>query len=405
MPATDPRPKPKLGGLAATVGGLIAFAGFIVLLDQLPDTGARVLGALASALVVAVGLLVLVRWAGRPARTAGVVLSGLGIVPLLVFAFTDPTSDDLGGWGLGVVDTVSAMLAVAAMAWGVGYLMGPGRRATFYLAAALVAVWAVLLLQIGVDTGGDAEDLFGNGDIFSDEPSSEDPFSEDPSSEDPFSDDPSSEDPFSEDPFSEDPFSEDDFGGDDFGEDPFDDEDLAPDPLEPFSLLGFGFDLGLERTRLGVVSLLVGLGYVSAATVLDRRRRGRPATPFAGVGDVALFAGILLIGPDVETAGAAVLAIAAGAALIAIGAASARRFTAWLGAVAVVLGAIELVSDITNDDTLVGGIVLLLLGAGVAVAANLLGGTAEPDDRGDDAPAHAPPGAPDARFDRPPDPF
>lgn len=374
MFAAERRPRPRIPGLAAAAGGLIAFAGFVVLLDRLPDTGTRVLGAIVSALVVAVGFLVLFRWDGRPARTAGVVLSGLGIVPFLLFVFIDPTDGGFDGFGLDLVDTISAALAVAAIAWLVSYLIGPGKGASFYLAAALVAVWAVLMLQVGVDSGGGAEDLFGSGDSF----------------EEDLDDDPFSDDPFSDDPFGEDPFS------DDLGEDPFND---------PSVFFGFGFDLGLERTPLGVVSLLVGATYVAAAAMLDRRRHARSATPFAGVGDVALFAGILLLSPDIEAAGASALAVAAGAALIALGALAARRFTAWLGAVAVVFGTVYLVEDLTDGDTLVGGIVLVLAGAGLALAANLLGGSDDAGRDDDRAVAHAAPGAPDTRFERPPDPF
>lgn len=133
----------------------MTFIGAIVLMSELPESGLRIFGALASAVVIAAGFALLVWWDDRrPARAAGVVLSALGVIPLLVFVFLDPTSSE-----------------------------------EIYLGAALLGIWAVLLLQVGVDDPSGPDQTF-------------DPFAED----------------FSEDDFSDD-FS--DGFGDDFSQDDF----------------------------------------------------------------------------------------------------------------------------------------------------------------------------------------
>lgn len=367
-PSGDPRPWPSIPGLVAVIGAAIAFIGFLVLLDLLPDTGARVIGVVVSALVVAAGFAVLGWWRDRPARTAGVVLSALGVLPLLVFLFIDPTSsEELSDLGLDGVDTASAILALAAVAWIVSYLLGPGRGAGFYLAAALVAVWAVLLLQIAVEDDG------AGGPLFSD-----------PSTE-----------PFSEDDFGSDPFGEDDFGDAPF----FDDFESEPIPEDDFGDTGPTFrpEPQVDPTRTGLVSLVVGVGALAVGAVLDQRRRGRPATPLTGVGVVALAVAIPAFGPELEDEGTAVLAIVAGIALVVLGVRSARRFTAWVGATAIVIGTGVLVDALVGDSSLASGLILLAVGVAVALAANALSGRV-----GDRGPTAAPPDTPSRR---PPTPF
>lgn len=120
--------------------------------------------------------------------------------------------------------------------------------------------------------------------------------------------------------------------------------------------------------------MAVGVIYVGVAAVLDRRRHGRPATPLLSIGDVALFVGLIALGPDLEVEGTSVLVVVAGVVLILLGTATGRRFTAWLGAVAVALGTVSLVAELTGNSELVGGTVLVVVGAVVVLLANLLPG-------------------------------
>ncbi len=200
--------------------------------------------------------------------------------------------------------STEAILYVSTLAWFACWAVGPGKGRPFYLGAALVGFW-LSVLQL-VEQVFDAP--FGIAEEVSADIGDTDVF-------------------------------------DGAQQAAFD----APDP-----------------TTLGILSLLVGIGYLVIGRLLDKSGKHGTATPFAFTTPLALATGVVLLVEDLELAGTGLLTIVLGAALAFHGATVGRRFTTWVGCAAVALGAALFLGDMSDDPTVLG---MLFIAAGIALVA------------------------------------
>lgn len=306
-----PRPWPRLPSILAAVGGLLALGSLAIFLSELPERHPRYPGLLVSLLFVAIGVAALLLLRNRPAATAGVVVSAVALVPLLIFAFIDPKRPEPAFSSLQKgKTTVTLILLLAGLAWVAAYLFGPGRGAAFYLGAALLALWGVLLVQIATPSPS----RYRSSTEF------------DPSS-----------------------------GGSGF------------DPFAPLRSA-----VKDTATRAGLVSLIVGLLYLVLAARLDRRGDGRPATPLFATAALVLTVGVLALGNQLKVQGASLLGIALGAVTMLLGTRAGRRFTSWYGGLAVAVGFLALLIRVTDGPNKTSGVLVLLVGVGLAVLGDRL---------------------------------
>lgn len=153
---------------------------------------------------------------------------------------------------------------------------------------------------------------------------------------------------------------------------------------------GTGSDVGTFEeeddfeTDAGVVSLLLGAGYLAAAWTLDRRRLIGAATPFVAVGIVAAVTGAIIVGADAGGVGGGLLAVAVGCGVGYVGArGNDRRASVWVGALTAVVGVAVVIGDLVDPfDSAIGfATFAILVGAGIiAGAAFLSRWLGEPDD-------------------------
>jgi hypothetical protein len=182
---------------------------------------------------------------------------------------------------------------------------------------------------------------------------------------------------FGDDVLGEPGFGEDEFV-DPYEDDPFDEEppyaeDVFGDPNEEPS--SFVADDPVESERIAATSITIGLAYAVAAAVADRLRRRRGASAAWLAAALAMAFGVLFLADaGLEVWGAALVGLLLGAGLLAFGALGGHRFTAWNGGAVAVVSIGVLVADRLGESTLVSGLVLLVVGVALAVAAALLGG-------------------------------
>ncbi|MDQ6696440.1 MAG: hypothetical protein M3Z46_03160 [Actinomycetota bacterium] len=318
----EARPAPRLPGVLAAAAGILVVSSSILLISQLPRDNRRLTALLLSLAFEALGLVALHLWRNRPAATAGVVVSAIGVVPALVFAFVDPNRPHRAFSSFDhTKGTLTGILGVSAALWVVAYLFGAGRRFGFYLGAALVALWLVSLLQIATSS---LERLFNGSTSFS-------------------------------------------FGS---GRSSDSSNSIADRSSIATSTL----------TRIGIVSLVVGLIYLVLARVADRRGGGRAATPFFATAPVILTVAVLTLINSWKAEGASILAMALGGLLIWLGTTSGRRFTSWFGAYAVSSGTFALIVKLARTHLTVAGLLVLAAGVALALLANWLTGRADPGD-------------------------
>jgi hypothetical protein len=158
-----------------------------------------------------------------------------------------------------------------------------------------------------------------------------------------------------------------------------------------------GLDFATEddtTDATATVALVIGLVFLGAGALLDRRGYAGAATPFVAVGAIETLAGAIVLGGNDSLLLAGFLAIAAGAVVGLVGGhGDRRRATTWIGVLAVFGGCVAIIVDIApSSAAAVGGIAFgfaLALGSIAWWLAPVLG---EPDD-GDDRPRPtAPPG-------------
>lgn len=117
-----------------------------------------------------------------------------------------------------------------------------------------------------------------------------------------------------------------------------------------------------DFTTLGGASITIGVGYYLVALWMDAARRPGPAVPFALAGFPAVAVGIAALAPDIHQIGAGVLLIVIGLLVGAYGGHYGRRFTTWVWAAGVALGAVLIITKIVQSGV-IGGITLIVVGA------------------------------------------
>ena len=120
-----------------------------------------------------------------------------------------------------------------------------------------------------------------------------------------------------------------------------------------------------DPNTIAFISILFGIGYLYAARRFDRSGAHGRATPFSFAGVLALFAGIVVLAFDVESAGAGILFAIAGAGVAAHGASVARRGTTWAGGIAVGAGMLIVAGDLAGENLTLFGVLALLVGVGI----------------------------------------
>ena len=293
--------------MLAVGGGLLAAAGLFFVLAEVDGYDQRTTGLAVSLLFVVLGVAISTINRSSRAANAGVVLSLLAVVPLTIYLFANADLfADLSGGEVdgnvfdGIRGVVTLMLGCAAVLWLAGYVLGPGRRFSAYLGAALLALWAIPLFNIQVSALEDTVSPFGQVTF--------DPVPTDPGFSDPF-DDPSFTDPSFDDPSFTDPS---------FG-DPFDD----PSFDEPFAFEES--DIPDPSTKLGVVSLVFGAAYLAFAGWRDRRGDARMATAALAPALFILLIALGYLTGHVGWVGWGLLTMAVGAAVLAVGLGAQRR--------------------------------------------------------------------------------
>lgn len=186
--AQGDRPPPRISSLAGAAAGLLLLSSLGLFLTEITGDQQRLGGVAVSLLFEGIGVALLLLNRDQRTATAGVALTAIGIVPLLIYLFVDVrnpdrTINDVSSF----TSTTTLILLIAASLWLVAYFAGPGRRYGFYLGAALLALWLVAVVQIvdsplnqvfdgfstsssftPVDPGfdGTTTDEFGTGDEF-----------------------------------------------------------------------------------------------------------------------------------------------------------------------------------------------------------------------------------------------
>ncbi|MEO6987037.1 MAG: hypothetical protein ABI239_00130 [Aquihabitans sp.] len=370
-----PRPLPLITSLAGAAGAVFLLASLGLFLSELTGDSRRMGGLFVCLLFqgLGVGLMLLTR--GRASTTAGVGLTALAVIPLVVYLFVDVDNpDNTFNSTSSFTNTATLILLASAGAWLVAYFFGPGRRYGIYLGGALLALWLVAVVQIVDNPLGYIFNPFQAQTTF-------EPIGNAVGPDGYYYDDSSNyEDEFYEDDFFSDTSGEDDFfmpsQDDGFGDDfAYEDE------------YGFGYgepygSIDDPSTKLGWTSLLFGGTYLALAAWRDRRRDTRMGTPLVAVAAPILLSSIVFLNRDFGGTGTSMLAIAIGAAQIFVGTRQGRRFTSWIGLLTATFGVVNLVGEAVGDSTKVSAIVLLILGVGVTLLALALDGGLNLDKEG-----------------------
>lgn len=127
--------------------------------------------------------------------------------------------------------------------------------------------------------------------------------------------------------------------------------------------------LGDVLTEAGVASMVIGLVYLGAGRWLHASGLEGMATPFLGVGCLALPLGTFVTVRDSDELAAGLVALAVGAATALVGGRSARRGTTWIGVALGAAGVLGVMEGLSPDRAAVAGILLAAAGAGVVFAA------------------------------------
>jgi len=215
--------------------------------------------------------------------------------------------------------STEVILIVSTVVWAVAWAVGPGRGRPLHLGAAAIGLW-LTILQLTEEVFTFPFGIFGGFE------STTTTFSEDPSG-------------------------------------------------------GFGFNAETpDPTVIGALSLAFGGAYLWLARRWDRTGHAGAATPVTVAAIVALITAVPFLSDDLELAGSGLLAMALGTAVAAHGASVRRRATTWLGAAGAAVGVLLVVTEITDEPT-PGGLLLILAGCGVVAAADALRrATDEPDE-------------------------
>ena len=415
---TGERPPVSLPSLVGAAAGLTLLGSLAAFLSELTGSRLRMGGLGISLIFEALGVVLLVISGGRRSNTAGVTLTALGLVPLIFFLFVDVDrgSTLVGGDDYALTATIA--LLVAAALWMVGHLFGPTRSHALFLGAALVAIWMAITIQIVegsinqqfdgyqtlpavIDDGSlvptqtdddmdrrlEEYEKYDNGEVVCEGdflilgdptfwecldgepwPMDDEIFIEDESQffeEVPFEDEFQFGDEFEDDLY----FEEDDWYSDDFYSDEY---YYSEDPYTAW-FGGSGADFGSVGAKFGWTTLIFGLLYLVGGALFDRRGDAQRGTAFFAVSLPLLYYGIALTNLG-EVWQYALLYLLAGALAAYLGASANRRFTAWVGTIAVAGSLATLLIDMVGEDSSANtiGVLLLILGLALAAGAHLI---------------------------------
>lgn len=370
-----PRPLPLITSLAGAAGAIFLLVSLGLFLGELTGDGRRMGGVLVCLLFqgLGVGLMMLTR--GRASTTAGVGLTALAVIPLVVYLFVDVDNpDNTFNSTSSFTNTATLILLASAGAWLAAYFFGPGRRYGIYLGGALLALWLVAVVQIVDNPIGHVFNPFQAQTTF-------EPIGNAIGPDDYYDDDYS----IYEDEYYEDDFFSDTSSNDDFfmpSQDGRFEDDFDFDYEDEFGFgdgYGYGYgdpytSVGDPSTKLGWASLLFGGAYLALAAWRDRRGDNRMGTPFVAVSAPILLMAISSLSNDFGDTGTAILAIAIGAAQMFVGTRQGRRFTSWVGLLTSTFGVLGLVQQAVGESAKGSAIVLLILGVGVTLLALALEG-------------------------------
>ena len=160
--------------------------------------------------------------------------------------------------------------------------------------------------------------------------------------------------------------------------------------LDPSGTLNL--DSSNQSDDTSTTSLIIGLVFLGAGALLDRRKLAGAATPFIAVGAIEALAGAVALGGSKGTLAGGLLAAAAGIVVGVVGAMGPqRRASTWIGVLAIFGGLVAVLVDIAPGSAAgVGGIALgFAIGLG-AIAVFLAPRLGEPDDGGMDTALPAP---------------
>jgi hypothetical protein len=285
--------------------------------DNHPRHPSTLLGVLLSLAVVALGYLLLVRFRHGPLATAGVAASALGVPVMLGFLTFQPSTSDNDAFFVLPLN-LDVIALVSLAAWLVGFSVVPHAKGrAFYLAASTVVLWLYVVEKVEKGAVGYLITLPYGAFLVS--------------------------------------FAR-----------AFD-EASAPKLPSP--------------TKVGVTSLLFGLGFYAVAVWLDRQGHRGSATPFAGTALVATVVGIGHLAGDLEATGTGLFLIAIGAVMAIYGATQGRRITTWGWAFGIGLGVVLVIADVFDDNATAFGAFAIALGAIVVLLAQVLSDRfSEPDE-------------------------
>lgn len=401
------RPPVAVQSLVGAAAGLILLGSLVAFMSELTGDRLRVGGLGLSLIFEAMGVVLLVISNGRRSNTAGVVLTALGVIPLVFLTFFDLDRSKTLVGGDDITITATVALLVAAGLWLVGHFFGPTRSHALFLGAALVAVWLAITIQI-VDTNVQRSfDQFGrpapvatgslvpaqvdndidrrleeyerydNGEVVCDgdelvggDPAFWECIEGDPW---PIVDELDDQWSYEEEFVPDEGWFEYDPSGEPIYSDQYMYEEGYGDYGGPYSPFAYSTGWAGAGSRFGWATLVFGLVYLGGGALFDRRGDSRRGTAFFAVSLPLMYYGTAFTGLDAVWRYATAYCLV-GTAAAYLGASANRRFTAWAGTVVATGGLAALVIDVVGEDSsgTTIGLTLLVLGLAVALGAHLL---------------------------------
>jgi len=149
----------------------------------------------------------------------------------------------------------------------------------------------------------------------------------------------------------------------------------AEDDLRGASSAFGNGDVGGISSHSGTIAalgLIFGLGYYVIAFVLDRSGRGGVAIGLLYPAFMVTVSGLLAATDSFKQVGTGVALIVVGVAVALYGGRFGRRFTTWVWAAGAALGVVVIITKIDIDKYWLIGILLIVLGLALAVAAHVV---------------------------------
>jgi hypothetical protein len=295
---------PSIGGAAAAAAGALVVFGLFAILSDAKGDNVRATGIFLSLIWELGGIVLLLFTHARRAVAGAVAITAVTVLPLVTYLLVDVDHP------LNTFDSPDSfrnvqmqILALSLVIWLGLYLVGPGRRHGFYLGAALYALWSLPITYISASA-------------FSDTLSSLDVAGID--------------------------------GSDGSGSGLFD---------NPKTTL----------LALGLVSIAFGLAYLAIGMLLDRADDNRRGTPFFALAPFVLGSGLAYLSGRYGLNWIASLGFLLGVAEVSAGVLGRRRFTTWIGGIAMAGGVIAFVGN-NIDHAVPAGVTLTIVGLVVIVA-------------------------------------